>query len=143
MLALAPISRVSDTCTCMREVSFCDGVGFHFFSQYESLSSLATPPFCQNPPWCRRPGDGVALLTMPHPSTEPRPSAIILELILSLTFCNLFVIYSSVCISCHYTRVYLFLLASCNISAMSCLLNRLLHSVWGSASFRVILARSH
>src|SRR6266702_1537503 len=89
MLALAPISRVSDTCTCMREVSFCDGVGFHFFSQYESLSSLATPPFCQNhpcgrpanPPWCRRPGDGVALLTMPHPSTEPRPPAIILEFI--------------------------------------------------------------
>jgi len=48
MLAVAEIWRVSDTCTCMREVSFCDGVGFHFFSQYESLSLFATPPFCQN-----------------------------------------------------------------------------------------------
>ncbi len=61
-----------------------------------------------NPHCGRRPGDGLALLTMPHPSTEPRPSAIILELILSLTFCNLSAIYSSVCISYLYTRAYSF-----------------------------------
>src|SRR2546425_7066337 len=50
-----------------------------------------------SPPCGRRRGGGLGLLTMAHASAEPRPCANILELILSLTFCNLSAIYSSVC----------------------------------------------
>ena len=39
---------VSDTCTCMRDSSFCDRVRFSFFSQEEFLSCFATLAFWQN-----------------------------------------------------------------------------------------------
>src|SRR6266851_6353569 len=76
--------------------------------QKPELISCYLQKTCRGDPCGRRPGDGLALLTMPHPSTEPRPSANILELILSLASCNVSAICSSVCISSHYTRVYLF-----------------------------------
>jgi len=45
MPALAPISTVSDTPTCMRETSLCGRSDFSFFSHEEFLSFLTTPGF--------------------------------------------------------------------------------------------------